>query len=174
MQSLSLENSGFDLRRLTAKQALSLAKSLSGKSVEEIAEALGQDHSSVKRYFKESDNDYYPSLLRIPCLCQALGNTLILDWVEAQFEDRSVKLSISSDTELLRRLNRLAGELGSVHQVVDETLSGPGLDKFDPRRVMSELFEVEQQVRELRHSLQRASGKRIESNGWSSTVVRGA
>jgi transcriptional regulator with XRE-family HTH domain len=164
---------GIDLKRLTAKQALSLAKGVAGMTNDELAEALGQDHSSVKRYFNENDREYYPSLFRIPKLCQALGNTILLDWIQVQLEDGGDSPAITSDSDLLRRLNRLAGELGGVHRSVDDTLSGPGLDNFDPKRLLAELIDVEHQVRELRRSLQQASGERLDSEGWQAAVAKG-
>lgn len=164
---------GVDLKKITAKQALGLAKSLAGMTNEEIAEKMGQDHASVKRYFNEWDQEYYPSLLRIPRLCKALGNSILLDWVQVQLDDDSGSRAITSDSDLLRRVNRLAGELGGVHQAVDDTLSGPGLDSFDPRRLLAELFQVENQVKELRRSLQQASGERLDSEGWETLVAKG-
>lgn len=164
---------GIDLKRLTAKQALSLAKGVAGKTNDELAEALGHDRSSVKRYFNESDNGYYPSLFRIPKLCEALGNTILVDWIQAQLEDGSDSPAIASDNDLLRRINRLASELGGVHRSVDDTLDGPGLDQFDPKRLLSELFEVEHQVRELRRSLQHSKGERLDSEGWRTAVAKG-
>lgn len=164
---------GVDLKRMTAKQALSLAKGVAGKTNFELAEGMGQDVSTVRRYFNESDQNYYPSLFRIPVLCNALGNTILADWIQVQLEDDTDSPAIISDNDLLRRLNRLAGELGAVHRSVDDTLDSPGLDNFDPRRLLSELIEVEHQVRELRHSLQCASGERLESEGCQIVSAKG-
>jgi len=164
---------GVDLKRMTAKQALSLAKGVAGKTNFELAEGMGQDVSTVRRYFNESDQNYYPSLFRIPMLCNALGNSILADWIQVQLEEDTDSPAIISDNDLLRRLNRLAGELGTVHRSVDDTLDGPGLEKFDPRHLLAELIEVEHQVRELRHSLQRASGERLESEGGQIVSAKG-
>jgi transcriptional regulator with XRE-family HTH domain len=164
---------GVDLKMMTAKQALSLAKGVGGKKNEELAERMGQDVSTVKRYFNENDADYYPSLFRIPMLCNALGNSILADWIHLQLEDDTDSPAIISDNDLLCRLNRLAGELGSVHRSVDEALAGPGLDNFDSRHLLSELIEVEHQARELRQSLQRASGHRLESEGGQIVSAKG-
>ena len=164
---------GFDLKKLTAKQVLSLAKNLSGKSNMEIAEAIEQDHSSVKRYFNENDNEYFPSLMRIPRLCQALGNTFILDWIQAQIDDEEHTQGIRSDSDLLWRMNRLAGELGDVHKSVEKSLSGIQLDSFDPEQLLSELFKLERQVKEFRKSLQHISEDGLESEGWATAVAKG-
>ena len=164
---------GIDLKRLTAKQALGLAKGVAGRTNEELAEGMGQDVSTVRRYFNENDQNYYPSLFRIPRLCRALGNTILVDWVQVQLEEDTDTPAITSDSDLLRRLNRLAGELGGVHRTVDDTLDGPGMDNLDPRRLLSELIEVEHQVRELRCSLQRASDERMESEDGQIVSAKG-
>jgi transcriptional regulator with XRE-family HTH domain len=164
---------GIDLKRMTAKQALALAKGVAGKSNFELAEGMGQDVSTVRRYFNENDRNYYPSLFRIPILCNALGNTIVSDWIQAQLEDDTDSPVITSENDILRRLNRLAGELGGVHRAVDDTLDGPGLDNFDPRHLLAELIEVEHQVRELRQSLQRASGERLEAEAGHIVSAKG-
>jgi len=164
---------GVDLKRMTAKQALVLAKGVAGKKNEELAEGMGQEVSTVKRYFNENDSDYYPSLFRIPMLCNALGNSILADWIQMQLEDDTDSPAITSDNDLLRRLNRLAGELGAVHRSVDEALAGQGLDNFDSRHLLSELIEVEHQVRELRQSLQRASGERLEAEAGHIVSAKG-
>lgn len=164
---------GFDLKRMTAKQALSLAKQMAGMTNEELAEEMEQDPSTVKRYFNEQDKGYYPSLLRIPRLCMALGNSLLLDWIQAQTDQLEPFSPIATNNDLLRRINRLAGELGSVHKTVDDTVSGPGLERFDHQRLLSELFEVEHEVKALRRSLQQVSGDLLEAEGWRTAVIKG-
>ncbi|MFP4284154.1 MAG: hypothetical protein ACLFQG_01265 [Desulfovermiculus sp.] len=174
MQSLSNEGTiGFDLVRLTAKQALGLAKGISGKTNEEIAEDVGQDYSSVKRYFLESDSGYYPSLMRLPRLCEALGNTVLIDWLQAQLDENPHPGGIDSENDLLRRMGHLSSELGRVHQAVEEALDGPGTDIFSAKRLFSGLIELEMKVRDLRRSMQQASGRHIDSEGWRTAMARG-
>jgi len=163
---------GVDLKSLTAKQALSLAKSLSGKTNEEVAEELGQDQSTVKRYFNENDSGYYPSLFRLPGVCKALGNTILLDWLYKRVEeDGEHPGGISSDRDLLRKANSLAVEIGDVHRSVDEIIHRSSLE--DPERLLAELFAVERKCRAFRKELQEAAGSNLESEGWEIAVARG-
>lgn len=165
---------GIDLRKLTAKQILNLAKSISGKSNEEIAEELEQDHSSVKRYFQDTDKTYYPSLMRLPKLCRALENTILLEWVQVQVGNGDSNYEIiRNDSDLLRKMNRLAAELGDVHRSVDKSLSQPCQDSHAPDRLLTELFKLESRVRELRRSLEQARGERIDSEGWATAMAEG-
>ena len=70
-------------KEMTAKEAVRAAKEESGLTTEQIARRLKVSTSVVKRYLKE-DDAYFPRLDMLPRLCLALGNTLLLDWAEAQ------------------------------------------------------------------------------------------
>ena len=72
---------------MSFKEALREAKALSGlESNEAIANRSGLDLSSVTRYFQMTDK-YCPSGEKIPALCRALGNKLLIEWQAAQVED---------------------------------------------------------------------------------------
>ncbi len=70
-------------KEMTAKEAVRAAKEESGLTTEQIARRLEVSTSVIKRYLKE-DDAYFPRLDMLPRLCLALGNTLLLDWAEAQ------------------------------------------------------------------------------------------
>lgn len=74
-----------DLGMMTGKAALRLAKEESGLTRSEIAERLGVSHSVTKRYFNINDT-YMPSLEMIPRLCLALGNDILMRWLEARLQ----------------------------------------------------------------------------------------
>ena len=74
-----------DLGMMTGKAALRLAKEESGLTRDEIAERLGVSHSVTKRYFNINDT-YMPSLEMIPRLCLALGNDILMRWLEARLQ----------------------------------------------------------------------------------------
>ena len=153
-----------DLKSRTAKQALGLAKNLSGKDNLLLAEEMGQDVSTVKRYFNENDLDYYPSLLRLPKLCKALENSILLDWINEQLEAHYGSSSVDTETDLLLKINKIAAEMGEVHASVDSYLgSERGQSKI--RDLIRALFGVEHQVKELRKGLQRMNGE-LTDEGW--------
>ncbi len=153
-----------DLKSRTAKQALGLAKGLSGKNNEILAEEMGQDVSTVKRYFNENDLDYYPSLPRLPRLCKALENSILLDWIGEQLEAHYGTISIDTETDLLLTVNRIASEMGEVHSTVDSYLASER-GQSNIKNLIRALCGVEHQVKELRKGLQRMNGE-LTDEGW--------
>lgn len=73
------------LKDMTGKDALHLAKEKSGMTEAEVAVGINVSVSIIKRYLNREDA-YLPSLEMIPRLCAALGNTLLLEWLEAQVD----------------------------------------------------------------------------------------
>lgn len=74
-----------NLKEMTAKQAVRMAKEISGLTGKEVAGSLGVSQSIVKRYLKE-DDAYFPRLEIIPDLCHVLGNDIIVQWLEARIK----------------------------------------------------------------------------------------
>ena len=108
-----------DLGMMTGKAALRLAKEESGLTRDEIAERLGVSHSVTKRYFNINDT-YMPSLEMIPRLCLALGNDILMRWLEARLQGGE---SFSRDMQ--HAVNRLILELGCIQEI----LSGHSLHR---------------------------------------------
>ena len=70
---------------MNGKEAIRLAKEVSGLTESQIAAGLGVSVSVVKRYLKK-DDAYFQSLEMLPRLCAVLGNTILLDWQMRQLE----------------------------------------------------------------------------------------
>ena len=70
---------------MNGKEAIRLAKEVSGLMEGQIAAGLDVSVSVVKRYLKK-DDAYFPSIEKIPRLCAVLGNTILLDWQMQQLE----------------------------------------------------------------------------------------
>lgn len=139
-----------DLGMMTGKAALRLAKEESGLTQSEIAERLGVSHSVTKRYFNINDT-YMPSLEMIPRLCLALGNDILMRWLEArlqggesfsrdEIEDEMVRAAnafeelrvlmngegaLPSVRDMQHAISRLILELGCIQEI----LSGHSLQK---------------------------------------------
>lgn len=118
-----------EYKNLTFKAALALARTLSGLNNEEIAERSRIHHSTVARYFSEHD-PYYPPAHQFRNLCQALGNTVIFDWVESQRSESSPEEKIRETpavSEAVREINRqvLALNDTALDAIADGILSGP-------------------------------------------------
>ena len=117
-----------DLGMMTGKAALRLAKEESGLTRDEIAERLGVSHSVTKRYFNINDT-YMPSLEMIPRLCLALGNDILMRWLEARLQGGESFSREEIEEEMVRDMqhavNRLILELGCIQEI----LSGHSLHR---------------------------------------------
>ena len=104
-----------NLKDMTAKEAIRVAKEASGLTTEEIADGLNVTAGNVKRYLKE-DDPYWPSLERLPLLCAVLGNTLLRDWLSAQLEEKSagesemMLFSVTNAVNALEEVRLLIGK----------------------------------------------------------------
>ena len=105
----------FNLHHSTFKQALVYAKALSGMTNEEIAEASGINGPQVSRYFQEHDT-YAPAPYLLPVLCRVLGNTVLVDWLNAQVEElrpASTILTVQDLSMAVMRATQNTGDLNS-------------------------------------------------------------
>ena len=66
-------------------EALRYAKDISGLTAEEIAARMFVKPSIVRRYLQNADG-YAPGLDKLPALCTAMDNAVLLEWLEAQLE----------------------------------------------------------------------------------------
>ena len=129
-----------DYRNMTATEALRHAKEQSGKTAEEIAEALGVSTAVVTRYFRSADS-YGPSLDKLPRLCEALGNTILVDWLRAQTQEADEMPAAQSRAEVLTAVARATAALGEVSRLLIET-ENCGIDQKQARAIRSGLDDV--------------------------------
>lgn len=76
-----------ELKEMTAKEAIRAAKVKSGRTSPELSQRADVSVSVMKRYLNQND-PYTPSLEMLPRLCEAFGNTVMLDWAAAQLEGK--------------------------------------------------------------------------------------
>lgn len=154
---------GYDLRLMSCKAALLLAKETSGLNNEQIAMRSGVPTSMTPRYFDERQ-PYFPSLFRLPSLCSAMGNTILLEWVKAQLEEFDDSESLGSAEEVFREVNRLAAHMGHVHAALEDSINGEFIDPTKAHRLAGELHDVETRARKLRGKI----------SAWFTAVVHKA
>lgn len=147
---------GIDLRNMTASQALAFAKLSSGLTVDQIAERSGIGACHIKRYLNPNESDqYFPSLPRVPILCEALGNTILAEWVAAQIEPITEGVKITNKGHsLLVHLNRLGGEFGQVCQAADAALADDTITGEEAGHIIGEIRDMEKKAKAIRHGLQ--------------------
>lgn len=139
-----------NLKEMTAKEALRAAKELSGLTIKEIASGLGVKAGVVKRYLR-GEQDYTPSLAMLPRLCAVFGNTLLLDWLAAQLEEknedhREVRCSSATNAK---------DALEEVRLLVDK---GENLTLEEEERICAALDETAFECERIRASLSHGQG----------------
>lgn len=126
-----------NLRHVTFKQALTHAKLLSGKTNAEICEESGLSPANVPKYFKENEA-YYPSPCNIPSLCRALGNTVLVDWLNAQIEDMRESVTIGNAEELTRAVMRATKNTGALNAKTLVAIEDGGLTQAEAQELQAQ------------------------------------
>jgi len=131
------------LLTMTPKQALIMAKDMSGLTEVEIATRSGISFAQVKRYFTEYD-EYYPSIFRLPALCRALGNSIPLDWLRAQMEVILPPLHKPKDMAeaVARSAMRLSMQSGRVCEVTGFVIEDHVVEPHEAETLAGELFAL--------------------------------
>lgn len=152
---------GLDLKNMSFKQAAYIAKIQSGLTSEDLAELAEESHGNIAQWFREHNNRHHPSPHKIPKLCRALGNNILLEWQQAQLEELSPAPAkrIQSGSDLLSQISQLGKELGDVHKRVNEALEDGVVDQQEASDLAGELRDVEQEARRLRAALQPVAGQ---------------
>lgn len=141
-----------DLKNMTAVAAIRHAKDVSGLTASELAKRVGVSVSVINRYLKE-DDDYTPSLEYLPAVCQALGNAIPLQWLEAQLEicpEEDVPPA-QSRADVLTAVSRAGAALGDVQRLVAET---GYIQPHHARQIRSALDDVIAECRVAKGRLQ--------------------
>lgn len=99
---------------MPVKDALRLAKKMSGLTASEIGRGAGVPKGIVKRFMTKGD-PYLPRLGTLPRLCSALGNTILVQWVLTNIpikkENKEKKIR-----KVLRRRVRLWEEMTDLYE----------------------------------------------------------
>ncbi len=138
-----------DYQNMTATEAVRLAKDVSGLTAEEIANATGTETepeisaATIRRYLGSGDI-YEPSLSRIPRLCRAMRNDVLVRWIEAKLERQPHEVSpAQSRAEVLTAVARVSACLGDAQRRLAESESR-GIDPAcarDVRGLMGDVIE---------------------------------
>ena len=103
-----------NLRHITFKQALCHAKTCADMTKEEISEVSDISLAKVSRFFQVNDA-YNPPPALIPVLCRALGNTILVDWFNAQIEALRDDMTITSAEGLTRAVMQATQNTGALN-----------------------------------------------------------
>ncbi|MFI3272125.1 MAG: helix-turn-helix transcriptional regulator [Pseudomonadota bacterium] len=151
-----------DYENMSATDAVRLAKDVSGLTSEEIARRTGVGVNAIRQYIRQ-DDAYTPSLERIPALCDALGNTVLLQWLEEQIRPRQRDIpEATTRAQVLTACARVTATLGDVHRVLAES-EGGGITPDRAREIRGLLHDVTQESRMAMEALKpMASAGRLD------------
>ncbi|VFQ44364.1 phage regulatory CII family protein [Desulfoluna butyratoxydans] len=150
------------LAKMNIGSVMELAVSVSGKTRADLQNDLKWTRSRVTRICNPNAH-YWPSLPDVPFFCNALGNTILIDWLAASC-DESAKASLDAaskdDTkEVLRLMNSIGKEMGDVHEAIQKALSNDGeVDDVEARRIAREGYDVIRRWTEMFSTLARIQG----------------
>ena len=144
-----------DFVNMTSVEALRYAKQESGKTAEEIAVACGISTSVVSRYLR-LENNYSPSLEILPKLCEAMGNTFILDWLAAQTGKKTHVEPAKSRAEVLTSISRAMMALGEVSKILVAT-EGCGINADRAKDIRGAIEEVKKACEIVQGQLQQVA-----------------
>lgn len=123
-----------DYKHMTATEAMRHAKDVSGMTAEEIAVAMHVKASVIRRYLQYEDG-YSPGLDKIPALCEAMDNFVLLHWIEAQLEPLRVDIPPAQNrAEVLTAAARIAASIGDVQRCLADS-QAHGIDPACARNV---------------------------------------
>ena len=130
-----------DYQNMTATEAMRHAKDVSGLTAEEIGAAAGLSAAVVRRYLQR-DEGYSPGLDRIPDLCRAMRNTVLIHWQQAKLERQAEDVPPArSRAEVLTAVARVAASMGDVQRRLADSEDG-GIDPACARDVRSLIQDV--------------------------------
>lgn len=134
-----------DYRNMDAVEAMRHAKDVSGLTAEQIAAVAGTSASVVRRYLNR--DDYLPGFDRIPALCRAMRNTVLILWLQAQADITPVSVAPAQNrAEVLTAVARIAASLGDVQRRLAESEKS-GINPACARDVRSLLGDVVEDCR---------------------------
>lgn len=114
-----------DYETMSAQDALLHAKDVSGLTADEISRRAGVSPHILRRYFKATEPEYLPGLERIPALCRAMGNLVLLHWLEARCAAlRPALPSAGNRADVLTAVARAGASLGDVQRALADSENG--------------------------------------------------
>ena len=130
-----------DYQNMSWLEALRYAKDISGLTAEEIAARMFVKPSIVRRYLQNADG-YAPGLDKLPALCTAMDNAVLLEWLEAQLERQPEDVPPARcRAEVLTAVARVAASLGDVQRRLADS-EGQGIDPACARDVRGLVGDV--------------------------------
>ena len=124
------------LKDIDFQQAKEFAKAMSTASFKDLSVATAIPASTLQRMF--TDPEYHPGAGNIPMLCNALGNTVMVDWMAEKLDARLVFNSEMNPTE-----ENVQQHVARVMKEFSETLADDADARMDGVYTVEELEILE-------------------------------
>lgn len=150
------------LANLAPEDVFRLAISRSRHAPSVLAKHMGVSESFLRRV--TSAEKYFPSYEDIPAFCDAVGNTLVIDWQFARvsFTHQS-PLSVTCGF-LHTQVLSLAKELGHVSEKIITATADNRISKAENRTILKEVLDLLEAATQLAGAL-RAHDKKVVRHG---------
>ena len=140
-ESLTFED---DLKLMSLADVLGLQVRRSGKTWEDVAAVCGWP-AGVTNRIRQPDDDYWPTLPRLPRFCVATKSTLVCKWIQAQAEAGGLKYRDPEPFDCMNALKALADltiELGDVANEIREAVHNKTIDHQEAKRILRKLYDL--------------------------------
>ncbi len=154
---------GYALADMSCVEVLKTMRRLSGLRLSEIAEAMDRDEATAGGWFA-AGADRYPPLPLVPSLCACMGDPLLIEWLQAQYERlRAGEASLPGGADAACIRDRLFRALTQVSAAIDLVRAlGQTLTKTESRQVSEAILLA---AATLAAAAREARGGRAASRG---------
>lgn len=132
---------GEAVESILENQVLSLARRISGLTIQEIAERIGRDPATVGGWFA-AGSDRWPPASLLPKLSQILGDPILIEWLYAQYrlfvESEPEQLSATNGSRIQPLLIRALGQVTTALNLARDL--GPNLTKPQSRQISESIL----------------------------------
>lgn len=129
------------LRGMSLQAAFRLSVAMSRNNDADIAAAMGWSESVKNRIF--SNGNYYPSLSNLVTFCDAVGNTVVPQYVMANFNAFANAYDPIDAVKLLTCMGSIFSRMGAVAREGEAALADDGeVDASEARRIIRKLQDV--------------------------------
>lgn len=155
-----------DLKIMSVGAALQQAKIKSGLTYEQIAGRTGWNLSVVKKMFGEYQ-DRLPDIQEIVTICNALGNSFLLEWLAAQIED----LAGGQGDTVASQFCRLSDGFARLAQTTATALSDGKLDATEANSMLRHARNVRDDASQIMEAVAPIAGQLFQGGRWRPVTV---
>lgn len=135
------------LKRIGPSDAFRLAFTRSGLRVDELQKRMKWSKSLTRRVF--SADKFFPSFQDLPRVCDVLGNTIILDWLQSQVGQFPQAGQAINCALLNKRMVAICARLGQAAQTAQEIMADNAISVKEKRAMVKELIRLADLALEL-------------------------